>query len=121
MAAMPARTPTGMLRKMKQSTRIAPVPVQLEWRHVEGQDVADADHRARNGEAQHGAELEGVAPGEALAHQEIGGQQADGGGQRRGDGGDGDGREEGVPGRAAPDQAVLAGGDREGLDVVGAG
>ena len=27
MAAMPARTPTGMLRNMKHSTRITPVPV----------------------------------------------------------------------------------------------
>ncbi len=26
-AAMPARTPTGMLRKTKQTTRISPVPV----------------------------------------------------------------------------------------------
>ena len=52
-SAMPARTPTGMLRNMKHSTRIEPGAGQLDRRHVEGQDVADADHRAGNREAQH--------------------------------------------------------------------
>src|SRR3546814_5586943 len=54
---------------------------QLDRRHVEGDDIADADHRAGNGEAQHGAEFESLLAAEILPNDEIGCEKADGGGQ----------------------------------------
>ena len=60
----------------------------LDRRHVEGEDVGHADDRAGDGEAQQRAELEGALAGEALPGQQIGGEQADGGGERRRERGD---------------------------------
>ena len=94
---------------------------QLDRRHVEGDDVGDADHRAGDGEGEHGPELEGALAGEVLADEEPGGQEADGGGQRGGDQRDPDRRPEGGPGRAAPVQAVVGPVDAEGLGGSGRG
>ena len=58
---------------------------ELDRRHVEGEDVGDADDGAGDREAQHGAELEGAPAGEALPRQQIGGEQAERGGERRRD------------------------------------
>ena len=95
--ARPARIDTGMLRKTKQMIEDDAGAGQLDRRHVEGDDVADADDRAGNGEAQHGDELERRLPDEALPVEQIGGEQADRRGQRRGDRRELDRREEGRP------------------------
>ena len=86
---------------------------ELDRRHVEGDDVGDADHRAGNGEGQHGAELEGVLAGEILPHQQIGGEQADRGGQRRRDQRDLHRRPERTPGSTPPVDAELVPADGE--------
>jgi hypothetical protein len=78
----------------------------LDRRHVEGEDVADADHRAGNGEGQQRAELEGALAGKVLPRQQIGGEDADGGGERRGDQRDLHRGEERGPGAAREDQAM---------------
>ena len=53
-----------------------------------------------------------------LARQEIGGEQADGGGERRGEGGDFHGREERAPRAAREEQAARRLLDAEGFRIV---
>ena len=57
-----------------------------KWvRAVKGENIGDARHGARYREAQHGGELDGLFALKLLAHHDPGDQQAEGGGDRRGD------------------------------------
>ncbi len=78
----------------------------LDRRHVEREDVRDADHGAGNRERQHRAELERVLTDEPLAREEVGGQDAERGRGRRGDRRQPDGGPERVPRGARPQDAV---------------
>ena len=64
--ARPARMPTGKLRNTNAMHQDRAGAGQLHRRHVEGQDVGDADHRAGDGEAHHGQELERGLAGEVV-------------------------------------------------------
>ena len=93
---------------------------ELDRRHVEREDVRDADHRAGNGERQHRAELEQRLAGEFLPREEVGGEKPQRGGDRRGDRRELHRRPERAPARAGPDHPVRTPFDAERLDVVAA-
>ena len=79
---MPPRTPTGRIAEDEGDDQDHAGSSKLERRDVEGQDIGNADHRARNGERQHGGELEQPFQRKFLADQEPGGQEADQGGRQ---------------------------------------
>ena len=115
---MPARTPTGMLRKTLQTTRISAVPVisiggTLNARMYDTPMTVPGianDSMVPNSNA--------VLSGEALPRQQVGGQDSERRGQRRGDRRQLHGRPERIPGGAGPDEAVRSPFDAERLHVV---
>ena len=91
---------------------------ELERRHVEGQDVAHAEHRAGNRERQQRGELERAAAANRLrasSHAISRPSAADSGAAMAGEL---ERREQRVPRRAGPDQAVAAPLDVERGDEV---
>ena len=79
---------------------------QLERWHVEDEHVADAEHRAGNGEGEQRAELEDPLAAEFRARQQPGDEQAERRAQRRRDRREPERREERVPRRAGPDNTA---------------
>ena len=98
----------GHVAENKTDDQNEPGARQLEWRHVEGHDVGNADDCAGDGKAQHGHELEAAPTYKLLTGDHISGEQANDGGQRCGNPGDHDGCKKAVPGRASPVDATLA-------------
>ena len=74
--------------------------------NIVSQDIGNTDDRAGHAEGQHQSKFQHRFALELLARQHPGSEQADGCGDRRGDGGELNRREERAPGTAGPEDAV---------------
>lgn len=81
--AMPARIPTGTLRITIEIITMAAVPVRYTGALLKAR-MYDARYGARNGKAQHSGELDGLFAFKLLTHHNPCDQQAEDGGDRRG-------------------------------------